>query len=169
MRRGKPRIPDARRRVSPTPPKPPYSGPSPLHISATQDLRPSTRLSRARHNRATAHTQGRELIMHQRTQSRVAATLLAIGLTFGAASPALAGDGYRGSTVYGCRAYIQEDKAWTNCKPATRSVKIATKAWCTGQPTTYGAWTWASKGKYAYNLSSTECLFNVHYAQTLAQ
>lgn len=102
-------------------------------------------------------------------KAKIAAVILAVGMALSVTSPALAGDGYRGTRVHGCRAYIQGKSAWTNCTPATKSTYVNTKAWCTAYPVQYGSQKWVKKGLTYYRVSYVECPFNVHTAQALVQ
>lgn len=103
--------------------------------------------------------------MKARITSIVATLLLIMGI----GGTAFAAEGYRGSNVYGCQAYISGSKAWTNCRPATRSFEYATKAWCTGQPTRMGAFRTVSRNSTVTGISEVGCTFNVHTAQTKYQ
>lgn len=99
----------------------------------------------------------------------IAGFLVAAATVFAGAGAAYAESGYRGDKVNGCQAYIQGTAAWTNCTSTTKAGQLATKAWCTAQPTRSGSWVMVSNGATKYDLSTTGCHFNVHTAQTLWQ
>lgn len=107
--------------------------------------------------------------MFKRKVAGLCAAVLTLGLGFGIGGISYAGDGYRGNTVNGCRAYIQGRDAWTNCMPAKKTAPVSTKTWCTAQPIKYGAWQTVGKGKTVYNVSKARCVFSAHFAQTLVQ
>lgn len=99
----------------------------------------------------------------------IAGILVAAATVFAGAGAAYAAEGYRGDKVNGCQAYIQGTAAWTNCASTTKAGQLATKAWCTAQPTRTGKWLGVSKGAYISGGSWVECTFNVHSGQTLWQ
>ena len=99
----------------------------------------------------------------------IGSVLLALSLAVGIAAPSLAAEGYRGTKVNGCQAYISGSQAWTNCSNAKKTGSIATKAWCTGQPTRQSNWNRVSEGSTATGISLVGCTVNVHSGQTLWQ
>ena len=112
-----------------------------------------------------AHHDSLEMLMsYTSTTRRIAFAATALLL---AANPsvAMAGQGYRGSSVNGCQAYIQDDQAWTNCHPSTASGELKTHALCTAEPSTSGPWVYIGANSTVYGLSYAECTFNVHRAQ----
>lgn len=102
-------------------------------------------------------------------KAKISAILVALALCIGTAGTAMAATGYRGTSVNGCQAYISGSNAWTNCSGAKKTGQVATKAWCTSQPTRISSWSSISKNSSATGLASVGCTFNVHSGQTLWQ
>lgn len=102
-------------------------------------------------------------------KKRIGAAVLALALGFGLAGPAFADSGYRGTKVNGCQAYIEGSNAWTNCSNTAKDGQVATKAWCTAQPTRTSSWSLITKNSTATGLAHVGCTFNVHTGQTLWQ
>lgn len=102
-------------------------------------------------------------------KAKVTSIIATLLLIVGVGGTAFAAEGYRGTNVYGCQAYISGSKAWTNCRPATRSFEYATKAWRTGQPTRMGPFRTVSRNSNVTGVSEVGCTFNVHTAQTKYQ
>lgn len=104
------------------------------------------------------------------TKKKISATLLSALTMLTFFTPvAEAGEGYRGGRVNGCQGYISGRQAWTNCIGATATGSVATKVWCTAEPTHVSSWVHITRGSTAYNIAKTTCSFNVHTAQAVWQ
>lgn len=96
--------------------------------------------------------------------------LIAVATAAALLAPAsYAAQGYRGTKEHGCRTYIHGSDAWTNCQSATRSGQVATKVWCTAQPTRVSSWSYVGAGSNVSRIATVGCAANVHSGQTLWQ
>ena len=103
-------------------------------------------------------------------KKKIFSAALAAATTLSFIAPAtFAAEGYRGGKSHGCQAYIHGTNAWTNCSPATKSGQVATKAWCTAQPTRLSRWSYVGKGANVTQIALVGCTVNVHSAQTIWQ
>ncbi|MBC3186802.1 hypothetical protein H7347_09530 [Corynebacterium sp. zg-331] len=101
---------------------------------------------------------------------KMSSALLAVATAAAFLAPtAYAAQGYRGNKVNGCQAYIDGSDAWTNCRPSTKSGQLATKVWCTAQPTRVSDWAYVGNGSNVSSIAKVGCTFNVHSGQTLWQ